>query len=142
MCDRPIQPRFAMWSIVFKLLWGLALSCCKRKVLWPDCGSSSLQLSWCCDLVARVGGFSGFQEIQKDHSFPISKDSTLTEGCILNFFFAGEFTSPLCGLHLTVVTPHLITSKDTIKETVTFCSYWCNRSLQTCIWCSFCLCVR
>ena len=33
-CDRTVQPRLAMRSTVFKLLWSLALWCCKRKVVF------------------------------------------------------------------------------------------------------------
>jgi hypothetical protein len=28
-----VQPKFAMCAVVAKLVWGLALSCCKRKVV-------------------------------------------------------------------------------------------------------------
>lgn len=44
-------------------------------LLWPDSESLSLQLSQCCDMQVRVDGLSRFQEIQKDHFFPIPKDS-------------------------------------------------------------------
>jgi len=44
-------------------------------LLWPDSGNLSLQLSQHCDVAVRVGGLSGFKEIQKCHPFPISKDS-------------------------------------------------------------------
>ena len=39
-CGRTVQLRWAMHSTIFKLVWGLALLCCQRKVgffLWPDC---------------------------------------------------------------------------------------------------------
>ena len=57
----------------------------------PDPVSSNLQLSKHCDVVVRVDDLSGFQEIQKDHAFPIPKDTLLAEGCALNFFFNAEF---------------------------------------------------
>lgn len=44
-------------------------------LLWLDFGIISLQLSQCCNVVIRVDGFFGFQEIQKDHPFPFPKDS-------------------------------------------------------------------
>ena len=46
--------------------------CCL--LLGPDSGSSSLQLSQCYDGAVRVNGLPRFQEIQKDHSFPIPKE--------------------------------------------------------------------
>ena len=33
-CGTTVQPRLTMCSTVFKLVWGLALSCCKRKVFF------------------------------------------------------------------------------------------------------------
>jgi hypothetical protein len=57
-----------MCSTVFKLVWGLALSCCKRKVIF----FSGLNLEI---RAFRVDGLSGLKEIQKDHPFPIPKDS-------------------------------------------------------------------
>jgi len=93
-CGRTVQPKFAMCSIVFNLVWSLALSCCKRKAiyLWPDCGSLSLQLSQCHDSVFRVD-LSGFQETQKDHPLPILKDSVHCFTCwgLSWTFFDGEF---------------------------------------------------
>jgi hypothetical protein len=47
----------------------------KGFLLWPDSGNSSLQLSQHCSVAVRVDGLSGFKEIQKDHPFPIPKDS-------------------------------------------------------------------
>jgi hypothetical protein len=44
-------------------------------LLWPDSGNLSLQLSQHFDVAVRVDGLSGFKEIQKDHAFPIPKDS-------------------------------------------------------------------
>ena len=32
-CGRTVQPRWAVFSIIFKLVWGLILLCCKRKVV-------------------------------------------------------------------------------------------------------------
>ena len=44
-------------------------------LLWPDSGNSTLQLSQHRDVVVRVDGLSEFKEIQKDHPFPIPKNS-------------------------------------------------------------------
>jgi len=44
-------------------------------LLWSDSGNSRLQLSRCRDVAVRVDGLSVFKEIQKDHPFPIAKDS-------------------------------------------------------------------
>jgi len=46
-----------------------------RLLLWPDSGNSSLQLRQSCDVAVKVDGLSRFKEIQKDHPFPIPKDS-------------------------------------------------------------------
>ena len=57
VCGTTVQPRLTMCSTVFRLVWGLALSCCIEKgciLLWPDSGNSSLQLSQC----RGVGGQS------------------------------------------------------------------------------------
>jgi len=62
--------------MVFKLIWGLALSCCKRKVVFVSglTGNLSLQLSQRRDVAVRVDGLSGFKEIQKEYPFPIPKN--------------------------------------------------------------------
>ena len=44
-------------------------------LLWTDYGSLDLQLSPRCDVAARVDGWSGFQEVRKDHPFPVPKGS-------------------------------------------------------------------
>jgi len=44
-------------------------------LLWPDSGNLSLQLNQRRDVAVGVDGLSGFKEIQKDHPFPIPKDS-------------------------------------------------------------------
>ena len=63
-------------------------------LLWPDSGILSLQLSQHCKVAVRVDGLSGFQEIQKDHPFPIPTDTAhpfIHWGLVLKFFFDGEF---------------------------------------------------
>ena len=44
---------------------------------WPDSGSSSLQLSQHRDTMVRADDLFGYQEIEKDHHFPIPKDRAL-----------------------------------------------------------------
>ena len=44
-------------------------------LFWPGCGSSGFQLIQQGNVQVRADGFSGFQEIQNDHSFPIPEDS-------------------------------------------------------------------
>jgi hypothetical protein len=53
-------------------------------LLWSDSGNSGLQLSQRHDVAVRVDGLSGFQ---KKVYITLPAD-----GCILNFFFDGEFT--------------------------------------------------
>lgn len=43
----------------------------KDRFLWPDFGNSGLQLSQRHSVGGSVDGGSVFQEIQKDHPFPI-----------------------------------------------------------------------
>ena len=64
-------------------------------LLWPDSGSSNLQLCQLCNVVVRVCDVFISQEIQKNQPFSISIDphiTLFTEGCILIFFFDGDFT--------------------------------------------------
>jgi len=44
-------------------------------LLWLDSGSSGLQLSQHFYVGVTTGGLSAFQEIQKDHAFPIPENS-------------------------------------------------------------------
>jgi len=90
-------------------------------------GNLRVQLSQHCDVKLRVDGLSEFQEIQKDCPFPVPKTVHITlptEGCVLNFFFNEEFTSPLYGLPfllwLVEVTLYLITDNDAIPESINF----------------------
>ena len=74
-CDRTVQPRPAVCSTVFKLVWSLVLSCCRRSmILSPDPVSWSLQFSH-PDEVIRADVLTRFQEIQKGHPFPVLKGS-------------------------------------------------------------------
>ena len=71
-CGTKVQPRLAVCSIVFKLVWGLSLLCWNRNVVF-----SGLTLeAWAFSLVSIVIQWSEFQKIQKkDRLFPIPKDS-------------------------------------------------------------------
>jgi len=75
---RTVQSRLAVCSMVFKLVWDLVLLCCKIKfvVFFSDLTLEfqALNLEH-CSVAVRVDGLSGFQEIQKDHPFPIPNDS-------------------------------------------------------------------
>lgn len=97
-------------------------------LLWPDPGSSSLQLSEWHNPAVRADGLSQFKEIQKDHHIPIQKDTThhfIHWGpCLELFLWWGNHTSPVCGLtfwlQLTVVTPYPTISNDAIQKIITF----------------------
>ena len=76
-CGRTVQPRLTMCSMVFKVIQGLVLSCCRRKVVFladltlevEDFGLVSTAMLW------SVTDFSRFQETKKDHPFPMLEDS-------------------------------------------------------------------
>lgn len=96
--DRTTQPKLTMFSMVLTLEPGVIVMQKKGHLLWPD---------------SEVQGFSlvsidmklfRFQEIQKDHPFPIPKDSPHhfpAEGCILNFIFGVKFA---CHHSTTILT--------------------------------------
>ena len=142
-CGTKVQPRLAVCSIVFKLVWGLSLLCWNRNVVF-----SGLTLeAWAFSLVSIVIQWSEFQKIQKkDRLFPIPKDSAhhfTCWGLHLELFLRWgihnlSLTELLFQLCLVVVTICLIPDNDTTQETISFIQF--NRSWQTCIWCSFCFC--
>lgn len=72
---RAVQLRLAVCSMVFKLVWSLMLSGCKRgyRLLQPDFGILSLQLSQCPDVAVRINGLYRSQKNHMDHLLPISK---------------------------------------------------------------------
>jgi hypothetical protein len=90
--------------MVFKLVWGLVLSCCRRKVVFLSglTGNSGLQLSQRRDVSVRVDGLSGYQEIQEDNAFTIPKDSA--HRFTLYPLMAASWTFPLMG-NSHVATP-------------------------------------
>lgn len=96
LCGRTEHPRLTVCSTVFKVVWGLELLHCKRNDFFSGLTLEvhhSLQLTQCCNGAARVNGLSSFQEIQKDHIFPIPKDITVPTECwVLNILFLEEFT--------------------------------------------------
>jgi len=123
---RTVQPRSAMCSMGFKLVWGLVLEEKGCLFLWMDCGNSSLQLSVVMqqpELMVCLGsrqsrGITLFLFQRTLHIF------LPTEGCVLNFFSDGKFTSPHQRLPFwlwtVVVTPRLFTPNDVIQEIFTF----------------------
>lgn len=87
----------------------------------------SLQFRQHCNGLIRVDGLPNFQEIQKDHLFPIPKDHiTFTHLRVLSWTFIqwGNHMSPLhamlFSLWLVVMMPCLVTGNDKIPETVSF----------------------
>ena len=87
----------------------------------------SLQFRQHCNGLIRVDGLPNFQEIQKDHLFPIPKvHITFTHLRVLSWTFIqwGNHMSPLhamlFSLWLVVMMPCLVTGNDKIPETVSF----------------------
>ena len=126
-CGTTVWPRLTVCSTVFKLVWGLALSCCKRKVVFFSGLALEIQAF---SLASRCSGqifCLGSRKSRRITPFLSQKTVHITlstEGSIFNSFFDGEFTcrqSMDCHLYSgLVVTPHLITGDDVIQETVTF----------------------
>jgi len=91
-CGRTVQPRLTACSMIFQLIWGLVLSCCKRKVVFFSGLTWMLETSaQCCDVAVRVAGCPGSRKL-RDHSFPVSKESAHHYiNSTLYLFFSGEF---------------------------------------------------
>ena len=109
-CGRMVQPRLAVCSKAFKLVWGLVLS------------SSLGWLCKCCTVVVRVYSFSRFQEIQKDHPFRILKESAhhfTLWGAHLELILPWGIHG-LFWLLLIVVIPCLVTDNHVLWKAVTF----------------------
>jgi len=89
-CSRTVQPRMAVCSMVMKLLWSLVLSYCKRKIIF----FSGPQLSQYCSVAARADcpSFKKLIRITPSLSQKTAPFIIPSEGCVLNFFFSGEFT--------------------------------------------------
>ena len=126
-CGKIVQPRLALCSMLFKLVWGLALLRGKRKFVAFSGLTVSLSLGRCCGVVMQVEGLSRLQENQKDHPFPILKDNAhhITHwGLQLEpFLWWGIHMLPLHELlfcfPFVMVTPHVVTSNDAIQEMAT-----------------------
>jgi len=130
-CSRTVQPRLAMYSTDFKLLRGLALSLCKRKVAFS---SGLTREFWAFKLTkhhsveVRADSLSGFHKIQKDQPFSIRKKKNsahhFTHWRLRRLLPCRIHMPPLHGLpfwpQLIVVTQHLITRNDATQEAVTF----------------------
>ena len=149
-----VQPRLTMFSVTFKLVWGMVVSCCRRKVVF----FSDLTLEiWAFSLVSVVLKQSQlktcldrFKGIQRNHPFLSQKTvyfTLPTVGCVLNFFFNGKFTychSMDCHFVFDLqwkchISSSLIMWSGKLSSSG---SYLCSRSWQTWIWCSFCFCVN
>lgn len=124
---RRLQPRLAICSTVCKFLCGLALSCCKRRVVFL----SHLAMEvWAFSLVniSVLMVCPSFWNSRRTTPFPITNDNVhlfICWGLYIQLFFSEEFTFlHLHGLsywlQIVVVTQHLITGKDVIQETLTF----------------------
>ena len=87
-CGRTIQPRLAICSTIFKLVWDLVLPRCNRKVVVFSVLTEVQAFSVVSVVAVRADGWSRFQEIQL--SYPKRQCTLPTEGCILNFFFDGN----------------------------------------------------
>lgn len=124
------QIKVASWSLVLEkssLAWLRKLECSALSASWYR------SQSWRSVLIPGNPGLLFFYPKRQHISL------WLSEGCIFNFFFDGEFTSSSWGLPfwlwLIVVTSYLITGNDTIQETSVSC--WFSRSWQASIQCFF-----
>ena len=95
---RTVQPGLAVCFTIFKLTWGLALLCCKRKVVFffgpilkvQAFSLDSVMMQWSEQMVCL-----GSRKSRRITPFLLQKTvhiTLFTEGCVLNFFFDGEFT--------------------------------------------------
>ena len=74
-------------------------------LLWSDCASSSLQLSQHCDVAVRIDHLSGFQNNNKDRSFPTPKDSTHHPLRAVSWTFSSVGNLHVITPQTTVLTP-------------------------------------
>jgi len=139
-CDRAVQSKLAMCSMVFKLVWGLALLCCKRKVFI----FSGLTLEvWAFSLVSTATKRSelmvcpGSGKLWRITAFPSEREHiSFNLNLFECFVWWGVHTSPCHGLlfwlWLVVMIPQVQSSS---------ALYGFSRSWQTYIWCPFCFVV-
>ena len=105
-------------------------------LLWPYCGSSSLQLSLCYDVVIKTDHLSGFQEVWKDCSY-------LKRHCVSLFPVENGIHLPsFHGLGLVMVSPISLLEMMWFRKLSPSASYWFSRSWKSCICHSCCSCVR
>ena len=124
--------------MVMKLLWSLVLSYCKRKIIF----FSGLQLSQYCSVAVRADclSFKKLIRITPSLSQKTAPFIIPSEGCILNFFFSGEFTcchSLDCCFDSSSKRWHHISSPVTMqsKKPLPSALYWLSSFWQTCIQC-------
>jgi len=121
-----VQPKWAMCSMILKLVWDRALWCCKRVALLF---SGLLLEGQAFSLVSQRSGQSWWlcQVPGTPEGSPLSytKSQYTCWGLSLELFLWWRIhTLPLCGLpfrlQLIAVTLHLVTSNDAIQETPNF----------------------
>lgn len=123
-----------MCSMAFRLVWDLALSCCKRKVVF----FSGLHLSQHRNVMVRVD----YPRTSERSSFFIAKHHFTCWGQHLEFSsLMGNkcFQSMYCcHFDSSLWWQHCILSLVTMQCRKPSASVSFNRSRQTWIWCSFC----
>ena len=121
--------------MVLKLVWGLVLPCCKRKVVFSVLILEVQAFSKVGTMMVRVHGLSRFQDIQKDHiSYSQNQCSSLNllkHYSVLNFFFNREFITTWTAI-LTPQWWHHISSHVMVwsRKLSPSSSYWFNRFWQ------------
>lgn len=97
-CCRTVQTRLAMRYMVLKLVWGLVLSCCKRKAVYFSGPTLEVQaFSSVSDTIQRseLMVCPSSRKSRRITTFLSRKTLPIilsTEGHVLNFFFDGEIT--------------------------------------------------
>lgn len=148
--DRNVYPRLAKCSTVFKVVWSWGWSCCKRKVVL----FSGLALEVCTfNLVLQCSSQSvadlDCRTFVRIFLFLAQKTvhiTLLTEFCVLNFPFDGEFTchhSKDCCFDSDLQWWHHLFSPVMMRSRKLSPSglYLFSMSWQTCTLCSFCSCL-
>ena len=137
--------------MVFKLVWGLELLCFKRKtVLWPDLTLEIQVFS----LASQCHGQNWwFVRVPGNpEGSPLSylkrlNNTSLTEDCVLNFFFKGNSHVAIPWAAVLTAShswwPHVSSQIMMHLRRVSLSAlYWFSRTWRTCIQCSFCSCVE
>ena len=125
-CGLIFQPRLTTYSTVFKLLWSLALSCCKRKAVFFSGLTENLSLQL-HDVVVRADDLSGFQKNPEGSplSYPKRQCSSLYHWGLCDIILQWGIHIPtryrlLFWLRHIELRPRLVTSNDEIQKMVTF----------------------